>query len=223
MRDSHTQTPRMLTPLFPYPPVIPSHQGCFVKLKDTWWLWETLLDLATTHVLAQDGTQCQRKYSRWGRWQLHFQLENVHQLGLPHWQPRDGRQQVCIHHHQLQGNPNWHFSVCFWGCSQHLPCQRFKGKSGYLYSISPYEQGMELNHISSSSCAIGHPNNLFRIWKKIWFTSECNFPAMFPRGTAGCLPFDVFQSNQDACMKLCLSLTQTTKFHIARIAWDYIS
>lgn len=107
----------------------PSHRCCFAKLKDMRWLCETIPDLATTFVLAQDGTQCQWKYSRRRWWQLHFQLENVHQLGLPHWQPRDSRQQVCIHHDQLQGNPNWHFSVCFWGCSQRLLCQRFKGKT----------------------------------------------------------------------------------------------
>lgn len=141
----------------------PSHRCCFAKLKDMRWLCETIPDLATTFVLAQDGTQCQWKYSRWRWWQLHFQLENVHQLGLPHWQPRDSRQQVCIHHHQLQGNPNWHFSVCFWGCSQRLLCQRFKGKPGDLYSISQYEQGMVLNHGSPSSPAMGHPNHHFRI------------------------------------------------------------
>jgi len=54
-------------------------------------------------------------------------------------------------------------SVCFWGRSQRLLWQRFKGKSGYLYSISLYKHSIALNHGSSSFRALGHPNPLSRI------------------------------------------------------------
>lgn len=92
---SHSQTPAMVAPLH------------LTQALQSWRvaLWNSVWPCHCTHPL-QDGTKCQRKHGRWGWWQLHFQLENVHQLGLPHWQPRDSRQQVCIHHHQLQGKLN---------------------------------------------------------------------------------------------------------------------
>lgn len=137
---SHSQTPGMVAPLH------------LTQALQRWSvaLWNSVWPCHCTHPL-QDGTQCQRKHGRWGWWQLHFQLENVHQLGLPHWQPRDSRQQVCIHHHQLQGKLNSPLAAPGDTPSTYQQ-QRFKGKYGYLLSIPPYERGMVLIHGSSSSC-----------------------------------------------------------------------
>ena len=61
-------------------------------------------DLTTAVCAQQDGQQQPGQQERGGEWQLHLQLQDVHQLGLPDWELRHGWQQIRLHHHQLQGS-----------------------------------------------------------------------------------------------------------------------
>lgn len=58
----------------------------------------------TPVCVQQDGQQFPGEHEWGGEWQLYLQFQDVHQLGLPHREFRDSRQQICLHHHQLQGS-----------------------------------------------------------------------------------------------------------------------
>lgn len=149
-----------------HPAFLPHQPDAPAKLKDVWWLCETLgltLSLCIPlHRMARnanestaDGDDDNFIFS----WKMFTSWDYL--IG----NPETADNKFASITTSFKVTPNWHFSVCLWGCSQRLPLQRFKRTTEYLYRISQNEEGMTLNHSRSSSNALDHPRPLFRIWK----------------------------------------------------------